>query len=404
MCHGDTTRGELYPRDQTAQPELYPLTGIRAAAAIWVLLFHIHAQLVESYPRLEFLITPMVAHGYLGVDLFFILSGFILYYNYAVRLAQVRVPAVCHFLWMRLARIWPVHAVILILFALLLGVQRLLGMPPTAHPEFYAASDFLRNLLLVHSWAVPVKVSWNVPAWSIGCEWLAYLLFPFLVASRLCTRSARFSAAVAALALVGTALVCQKLHAVGNADYGVIRIAGEFTAGCALCHMFRAGLTNRFPWQYIVPCAIATVFAGSHFVLPAFGLVAYWCVPVLGIIILGLAHHRCFVSRLCASKPLLFGGAISYSMYMVHEVCLTVLKRLGPHFVGVLVPVVDVLAVITAAAVLYYVVERPCRKAMQNVFSRHNQQSHITHPPGKVVHLPVAVVRTTESTGGQRAA
>lgn len=362
-------------RDQKLKPEIYPLTGIRAAAAIWVVLFHMQTQLAESYPRLNFLIAPIVAHGYLGVDLFFILSGFIIHYNYVTRLTEFSMSAICEFLWMRLARLWPVHAVILILFALLLWVQRLHGMSP-AQPELYTASGFLRNLFLVHSWAIPLKISWNVPAWSISCEWLAYLLFPFLVVSRLCTASARQSAIVATLALACTALVCQKLHAAGNANFGVVRIAGEFIAGCALCHIFRADITNRFPWQYIVPLAILSVFIGPYFVLPAFGLVAFWCIPLLGVIVLGLAHHRCFISRLCSTKLLLFGGYISYSLYMVHELCLILLKRADARLGGMLAPFVDLLAVVTAAVLFFYFVEEPCRKAMRNVFPRHKQQPY----------------------------
>jgi peptidoglycan/LPS O-acetylase OafA/YrhL len=362
-------------RDQTLQPEIYPLTGIRALAALWVVVFHMQARLVESYPDLNLLIAPIVAHGYLGVDLFFILSGFIIHYNYAERLTRFRISVICEFLWMRLARLWPVHAVVLILFAFLLWMQRLQGIVP-AQPDLYASSDFLRNLFLIHSWAIPLKISWNVPAWSVSCEWLAYLLFPFLVISKLCTTSARCSAVVASVALVGTALFCQKLHAEGNASYGVVRIAGEFVAGSALCHIFRSDLTKRFPWQYIVPFAIVTVFVCSHFVLPAFGLVAFWCVPLLGIIVLGLAYHRCCVSRLCSSKLMLFGGYISYSLYMVHELCFIVLKRADAPFGKLLAPIVDLLVVVTTSVLLFYFVEEPCRKAMRNLFPSHKQQPY----------------------------
>ncbi len=351
------------------QPEIYPLTGIRAVAAIGVVLCHLQPRIAAAYPHLNFLIAPIIAHGYLGVDLFFILSGFILQYNYADRLAAFRVSAAVEFLWMRLARIWPVHAVMLLLFALLLWMQRRLGSHPV-RPDLYGTADFFWNLLLVHGWAIPLKMSWNVPAWSVSCEWLAYLAFPFLVATRLCTASARLSALVAALALGGTVSVCWLLHAVDNPDYGVVRITGEFIAGCALCHVFRTGVVRCFPWHYIVPSAIVALVAGAYCFFSAFGLVDYWGVPFLGVIVLVLAHQRCWVARVCSSKPLLFGGYISYSIYMVHELILIVMKKTDEHSSAVFGPIIDLFAVVAAAAGLYYLVERPCRNALRNVFPR----------------------------------
>jgi peptidoglycan/LPS O-acetylase OafA/YrhL len=358
-------------RDQGLQPEIHPLTGIRAVAALWVVGFHMRAQF-ECWPHLNFLIAPILSRGYLGVDLFFILSGFIIHYNYADKLARFRISAICEFLWMRLARLWPVHAFLLVLFAFLIWGQRLHGIQP-GHPELYTAPDFLWNLLLVQSWAVPLKVSWNVPAWAISCLWLAYLVFPFLVVSRLCAFSVRLSAVMAVLALVATALVCQIMHPPG-ATYGMVRVAGEFLAGCALCHIFQTGVINRLPWHYIVPLTIVAILASFYLVLPVCGLEGYCCIPLLGIIVLGLAYHRGFVSRLCSSKVFLFGGCLSYSIYMVHNLCFIILKRADPRFGGKPAVFVHLFVTFIASVLLFYLVEQPCRKAMQSVFRRHKQQ------------------------------
>jgi peptidoglycan/LPS O-acetylase OafA/YrhL len=359
--------------NQRLQPEIYPLTGIRAVAAMWVVIYHLGSQL-KAWPRLNFLIAPVVGHGYLGVDLFFILSGFIIHYNYAGKLARLRLSAIGEFLWMRLARLWPVHAVLLVLFALLIWGQRRHGIQP-GHPEFYTARAFLWNVLLVQSWSIPMKDSWNVPAWSISCEWLAYLVFPFLVVSRLCTASVRLSAVVAALALVATALVCQIMHPPG-ATFGVVRVAGEFLAGCALCHVFQTGVINRLPWDYIVPLAIVALLVVFYLVLPAFGLVGYCCVPFLGLIVLGLAYDQGFIARLCSTKLFLFGGYLSYSVYMVHNLCFIILKRAEPWFGGkpALFVFVHLFVTFIAALLMFYFVERPCRKAMQKALLRHKQR------------------------------
>jgi peptidoglycan/LPS O-acetylase OafA/YrhL len=361
-------------RHQQTKAEIYPLTGIRAAAALWVVTFHMQGQIEEAYPSLRFLISPIVSHGYLGVDLFFILSGFIIHYNYSERLSTFSLSAYREFLWMRLARLWPVHLVLLGIFALLIWVRSMRGIAPS-NPELYTTLDFVKNIFLVHSWAIPLEISWNVPAWSISCEWLAYIFFPLLIVSRSNSPASYRGIAIAVSALIITAAACQVLHAEGNARHGVIRIAGEFIAGCGLCHVFRSGSARNLPWRQIVPGLILTVFLGSHLILPALGMVSYWCVPLLGAMILGLAHQQCIVSRLCSTKLMLFGGYISYSIYMVHELCLIGLR--GSHFlVGkAFGPVANLTGIIAVAVLMYYFVEEPCRQKMRRAFPRHKRQN-----------------------------
>src|SRR5262249_39676380 len=91
------------------RPEIRALTGIRGFAAVWVVLFHLQWQgMYQAFPRLE-AIRPLVDRGYLGVDLFFILSGFILTWNYGEALADWRPREHVRFEIVRLARIYPVH-------------------------------------------------------------------------------------------------------------------------------------------------------------------------------------------------------------------------------------------------------------------------------------------------------
>jgi peptidoglycan/LPS O-acetylase OafA/YrhL len=86
------------------------LTGIRGIAAWGVVLYHIRLSLTGLLPAP---VIAVFAKGYLAVDLFFILSGFVIWYNYAARIADGGAGAARLFLWRRFARVWPLHGAIL---------------------------------------------------------------------------------------------------------------------------------------------------------------------------------------------------------------------------------------------------------------------------------------------------
>ena len=130
-----TASGASPAPSAAAAPHLEALTGIRGLAAWAVVLFHLRVSLVTVLPGWGMAIA---AKGYLAVDLFFMLSGFVLWYNYADRLRSGGWAATSQFWWRRVARIWPLHAAILTLFVAyaLLAVWRGLaaGKPAGNNP------------------------------------------------------------------------------------------------------------------------------------------------------------------------------------------------------------------------------------------------------------------------------
>ena len=93
-----------------------PLTGIRLVAAVWVVCFHIYlyngSQLAADHPWVDAVVGPIASQGDLGVDLFFLLSGFVLAHNYLERLgAEPSLSGSLSFLWLRVARIWPLYMI-----------------------------------------------------------------------------------------------------------------------------------------------------------------------------------------------------------------------------------------------------------------------------------------------------
>src|SRR6202167_3087723 len=99
--------------------DIKALTGLRIVAAVWVVLFHFRPMVSDISPDFRDDLAPVLNCGAQGVDLFFILSGFVLTWNYLERMGRSwSTRETVHFLWLRLARVWPVYLVTLHLAAL----------------------------------------------------------------------------------------------------------------------------------------------------------------------------------------------------------------------------------------------------------------------------------------------
>lgn len=242
--------------------------------------------------------------------------------------------------------------------------------------RIYILGGLLQNLILIQAWSIPIYESWNVPAWSISCEWIAYIFFPVLIIlSKAVTRSVLLFIVTGASALLIMALLLQNMHDDGANRYGIIRIAGEFVTGVCLCNLFHARAGLNWNWNIIISISLVVSILFLGFLLPLCSLVAYWCVPFLAIMILGLAYRRCVYSRLLSTKLFLFGGHISYSLYMVHSISYIVLNHLFPKLEARPMSfMVDLTFCVVAATVMFYFVEDPCRKKMRKLYPRRKQQ------------------------------
>jgi peptidoglycan/LPS O-acetylase OafA/YrhL len=153
------------------------LTGVRAFAACWVVVHHLQENAVN---RIN--LGPVADSGWLGVDIFFVLSGFVLSKVYAPRMGRFTLSWYRSFLIRRLAKIYPMHIITFLLMALLLATAHQL------HYSFHSVSDntwwsALCNILMVHAFGFNKIQSWNVYSWSVSAEWFAYafLLTPVLI-------------------------------------------------------------------------------------------------------------------------------------------------------------------------------------------------------------------------------
>jgi peptidoglycan/LPS O-acetylase OafA/YrhL len=294
------------PAANTNRAFLPALTGLRGAAALWVLALHASQLLpVDAW--------PIVQHGWMGVDVFFVLSGFILGHVYLKDFRSFGLPTTGRFMLQRLARIYPVHITMLFAATAFAVALYFVGADVLDHPR-YQPGLFVANLFMVQAWGWSDYPGFNTVAWSISAEFLAYLAFPVLavIANRLTARTALLVAAavliadVAILDAVGDTLVHPTLTA-------PIRVAGEFTCGVFLYSVYRQGRWAGLHWGTITTVATVAFLAAASL---SGSFVAVLFVP---FIVIGLAYGKGPVGRFLALPAMIYLGEVSYSLYMVHR-------------------------------------------------------------------------------------
>lgn len=364
-----------------ASSQIDALTGIRAIAALWVVGFHFALFPLASL-RLDDAL-PVLRYGYLGVDLFFVLSGFIIYHVHQRDAGSLSIGSVLHFYGLRLARMYPVHLLTLCGLALVVVASHRVGITPT-HPEDFRAIDFVYNLFLVHSWGFSDDIHWNSPAWSISCEWFVYLLFPLLALALNRIMSTRRAALwlAAELALFALAYVfffrCNldnKFDGGHFSRYALARVCLEFTLGALCCRLSGLIDMRAWPWATIVLAAVLTAILLVATPLRDFAIVLVF---VLAILASSLPGN--LVARIMALPPLVYLGEISYSLYMIHApMRMTLGKLMEPRLLpasragAALMATGFLLATIIAAAATYDVSEMPARRWLRRQLDRTGQ-------------------------------
>jgi peptidoglycan/LPS O-acetylase OafA/YrhL len=387
--------------------EIRALTGIRAIAALWVLSFHYRPLLLAAFPFL-WPVLPVMDVGYLGVDLFFCLSGLILTYTHLDRMVDGWGPRkMWGFLWLRLSRIWPVTAVMMIVWGVLTVVVELTMRSNFGFGQLNAGR-FLAHLALIQAWFDDTR-DWNGVDWSLSAEWMAYLLFTVLVVAL-----GKFRAQLSSRALVTLAfLSVLPIVAVGfTFDDGTdltfyagkvmpgivaLRVLGEFVGGALVALLLmRRGMGSKAPW-YLRPTLVGAVMIGTIFLFTRYDPNrrlrdgkewltgsghSFWghtesvaLIPMFLVLLAGLALASRLdpVRWLLSTRLLVWGGRVSFSLYLVHWTYLNLLEALYQYFAVeasltyTLMLVGTILSAIGTAWLLYRFVEEPSRRAMRRM-------------------------------------
>jgi peptidoglycan/LPS O-acetylase OafA/YrhL len=283
------------------------LDGLRGVAAIGVVTFHFMEMAIWNYSKL------WIGHGFLAVDFFFCLSGFVMGYAYDDRIGKM---GLWRFLKARLIRLHP-----LVVLGALLGLIAFYANPFGITPGYgpgRVALMLVASILMIPYGVMPERgrnlFSLNAPAWSLFWEYVANVIFGIAL-----YRAKRW--VIVGLTIAAAVLLCWMGHRAGNFSGGW-SAQNFWDGGARVAYSFMAGLlVYRMGWRLrtrlgfgslsiLLLLALVMPYAPGGWIREAAVIVVYF--PLLVALGAG-AEVSPRIERLCR-----FSGDLSYPLYMTH--------------------------------------------------------------------------------------
>lgn len=366
------------------------LTSLRFFAAAIIAIAH-----AGFWPGLEQFRFDLFNGGN-AVSFFFVLSGFILAYTYNGMDAQRGYRS---YIVARVARIWPVHLVMLVAYVAVIAPHLLQWGTQT---DLLA---FIANGLLLHSW-IPYSdyfYSYNGVSWSISTELAFYVAFPLLlVFMRKDARALPYVMAVILVAILGLCAVLDlprkpsPEHISASALFYINPIcrAVEFMAGMLTWRAFNAATKRRLPFALMTALEVGSMgvliagMVATHWLWNSYGdevrggilawVAVSGCFPLMAIVIFVYARQEGAISRVLCVKPLVYLGEISFALYMFHQMVLRyfdVYHKASLSHSSTLMYVLYWIIALAGSAALYHCVEKPCRTYIRRMFGNRGPKS-----------------------------
>lgn len=303
------------------KPQLPALTGIRTLLALGIVLFHF------TPPHLGIL-YPLVDNAYVFVGVFFLISGYVLTYNYGDRGKKLNKR---DFWIARISRLYPVYLLILLVSVTMLRDE----WQARSHAEFW--QGVILTPVLLQGFSPTLATFWNTVAWTLSCEAVLYIAFPWLI----CLRWPKTPRRLILLLLViwAAGLIPHSLYTVLNPDhlpgpvdrysssewirflkFTPLPYLATFLSGMVLAKIHFAMPLNkrqRLMFAAVSLGALAVFFyalvSKAAYLLMHGGLLT----PIFGALILGLSGPNMITSAF-ACRPLLLIGESSYCLYLLH--------------------------------------------------------------------------------------
>lgn len=256
--------------------------------------------------------------GFVGVSFFFILSGFIITYNYQKKIEQRKVTK-RQFWAARIARIYPLHLLTLLGVAFIGNYIAPIGW-------IEGIKHFIAALFLLHPFIPEMDYFFyfNSPSWSLGCEQLFYLLFPFLALVFYKRQQVLWTLLACAVVIP----VCMSLTDEANIRaywyVNPLTRLPDFLVGMLIYHIYEWCHTKELSFgkaSFFEVGAVAVFllfYLLSEDIVPkVFRYSYYYWIPI-SLIILIFSLQKGLISCILTNKYLVIGGDISYSFYMIH--------------------------------------------------------------------------------------
>ncbi len=301
--------------------EIKSLTGLRGVAALYVAIYHWFRSNEDKIELLKFHFPVFIKHGYMSVDMFFILSGFVITLS-SRKLFESGINTQNYLLFMkrRFTRVYPIYLIItLIAFVLLL--------------RLHDVRSLLWNLALIQVFTQAQYVL--DPSWSLSAEWFAYLLFPFIFYLAYLYEGVLWIIVCFILSFFTLLFISSNFNIFLNSiqllkdTYGpldkyrglasVLRCFSEYLIGISLFKVY-----SFYKEKYSILYHIATI--PCVFLLLVLLFVPNsdtFLVLLFAVLIISLSTDEGFIAKILSSKYIYILGEISYSLYLIHPIIIS---------------------------------------------------------------------------------
>lgn len=377
-----------YPAESNRNGHIALLTSARGIAALWVLAHNDGA--FRSTIGID-AVTQFLAKGYLAVDFFLILSGFILTYVHRGNLSSFSATSYLQFISLRLARIYPLYLFLLCARVGIETVKALTGMSgsflgPEPFTGTNSPSALAVNAVMLQAWGVYEEPTWVPSFWSVSAEWFAYLWFPLLLLALL--KPSRTAWGTVFIAILCVATLAIGIQGFGKLEFPVnfslVRCMPEFIIGMLLAMNLcnpstRDVLASRklaIGGVAVTLLAIVSTHFGWH------DLIFVGCACVLIPLAANIEPAHSFVAKVLANPWLVYLGKISYAIYLSHIIIQSVFRVLANKLFGeasiefaIVLFFVRGVLIIGISALLYHWVEVPARDFIRKRVKRQEPQA-----------------------------
>ena len=292
-----------------ANNKILYLESLRGIAALSVAIFH--------FDNNSFFNNSFTRNGWLMVDFFFILSGFVISLNYQNKI--LKLTDIFKFQFKRFLRLYPLHLIMLIVFLFIeiakYIVNSKLGITPNNLPfSINNFETFILNLFLLQN-LFSEYLSWNVQSWSISSEFYTYLIFGFLTVFLFRNKTMIYITSF--LIVLLTFFILYKTSM--ETSNGFVRCLYSFFLGVIifnLSNFLQYRITNVFSYLFFILAIVAVIFSegekeiGLNIFVPIF-----FSIFILSLLI---SNDKNFIKILLNNKFLVYLGTISYGIYMTH--------------------------------------------------------------------------------------